>query len=451
MKNFLWLFLIIFSCSQNNRSSSKLLFEKFKSPTNPSAPIKYKDVIELSCKPIDTVRVGFIGVGKRGSSAVYRFSFLDKVKIMALCDLRPENIEYCNQILQKKNIPRPDVYTNENDWKEICERDDIDLIYVSTHWDLHTEIAVYAMDQGKHVAVEVPAALNIDECWQLVRAAERNRKHCFPLENCNYGYFEMSAINMCKHHVLGEIIHCDAAYIHDLRRFLFDEKFYWKKWRIKHLKKAKGNTYPTHGIGPVSHILNIHRGDRFSHIVSMSSKQFGLSEYAKNINDNNFNCEKGDVNTSIIKTINGKTIMLQHNVSTPRPYSRIFSITGSKGHIQKYPEKCIAVEPNPHEYLNPFKLDSIVNEYYPPLLRKIRPKAEKVGGHGGIDFIMDYRLIYCLNKGLPLDQDVYDAAEWSSIIELSRNSVSENSIVVEFPDFTSGAWNRINKLTYYKD
>ena len=163
-------------------------------------------------------------------------------------------------------------------------------------------------------------------------------------------------------------------------------KILLEKWRIKHLKKAKGNTYPTHGIGPVSHILNIHRGDRFSHIVSMSSKQFGLSEYAKNINNNNFNCEKGDVNTSIIKTINGKTIMLQHNVSTSDFYSRIFDY-GSKGHIQKYPEKCIAVEPNPHEYLNPFKLDSIVNEYY-PLLRKIRPKAEKVGGHGGIDFIM---------------------------------------------------------------
>ena len=413
------------------------------------------DAIELKCDPIETVRIGFIGLGMRGTGAIARYTQIDHVEIVAICDLVQENIDKCQKILTKNGLPKAAAYSGENDWKKICERNDIDLIYVCTHWELHTPIAVYAMEHDKHVAVEVPAALTIEQCWELVNTAERTRKHCMQLENCNYDFFEMATLNMAQKGLFGDIVHCEGAYIHDLRFLNFDEKGYWDMWRLKHLEKEDGNTYPTHGLGPLCHIMNIHRGDKMNHLVSMSSNQFGMSLYAKNkFGDSSEYAKKtykkGDMNTTLIKTENGKTILIQHDVTSPRPYSRLHTISGTNGFAQKYPQKGIALEPNAHYFLAEEKLDSLLKEYAHPIVKEIEEKAKEVGGHGGMDYIMDYRLIYCLRNGLPLDQDVYDAAEWSAIIELSRKSVENNSEPIEIPDFTRGAWKKINKVTYHQ-
>lgn len=413
------------------------------------------DVLELRSDPIDTVRIAFIGLGMRGEGAVYRYTFLEGVKVVALCDVIPDKVTKANEILRERGLPEADVYTGEDDWKRVCERDDIDLVYVCTQWDLHTPIAVYAMEQGKHVALEVPAALTIEECWQLVNTAERTRRHCIQLENCNYDFFEMATLNMAQKGLFGEIVHAEGAYIHDLRFLNFnDSTGYWNMWRLKHNQEENGNLYPTHGLGPVAHILNIHRGDRMEYIVSVSSNQFGMTAYAKEKFGDDSDYAKreylnGDMNTSIIKTVNGKTLMLQHDVTSPRPYSRIHMVSGTKGFAQKYPRKGISLEPDGHSYISESALDSLLSEYEHPIVKEVGMKAKEVGGHGGMDFIMDYRLIHCLRNGLPLDMDVYDAAEWSSIIELSRISVANSGNPVKVPDFTRGKWNKIKGVKYY--
>ncbi len=448
--------LIYTSCSveqaenEANRFTAKEVYEV------PVRPEGQTDVLELRCEPIDTVRMAIIGLGMRGSGAVYRYNFIEGAKVVALCDVVPEYVERAQEMLLDAGKPKADEYTGEEDWKKICERDDIDLIYICTHWDLHTPIAVYAMEHGKHVATEVPAALTIDECWQLVNTAEKTRKHCMMLENCNYDFFEMATLNMAQKGLFGEIVHAEGAYIHDLRHgYLFNEENgYWNMWRLKHLEKEDGNTYPTHGLGPLCHIMNIHRGDKMNYLVSVSSDQFGLTAYAKE----KFGEEseyakreyaKGDMNTTIVKTQQGKTIMIQHDVTSPRPYSRIHMISGTKGFAQKWPRKGLAFEPNAHSYLSDGEMDKMLAEYEHPITKEVGEKAKEVGGHGGMDFIMDYRLIYCLRNGLPLDQDVYDAAEWSSIVELSRISANNQGMPIKVPDFTRGAWNKLNTVTYY--
>lgn len=452
------IFLMIFfsACHIDQNQGSKIQ-ERHAATIfpEPPRPEGQKDVLELRGDPIDTVRIAFIGLGMRGEAAVHRYTFLENVDIKILCDPVQEHLDKCQEILREKGLPKPDIYTGEEDWQTICERDDIDLIYVCTHWDLHTPIAVYAMEHGKHVAVEVPAALTIDECWQLVNTAEKTRKHCMQLENCNYDFFEIATLGMAQAGLFGEIVHCEGAYIHDLRWLNFDEDGYWKMWRLKHLEIEDGNTYPTHGFGPIAHIMNLHRGDKMNYLVSMSSDQFGMTKYAKEKfgEDSEYaktDYAKGDMNTTLIKTAKGKSIMLQHDVTSPRPYSRIHLVSGTEGFARKYPKKGIALEPNAHHFLTEAKMDSLLHLYSPDFVKEIKEKAKEVGGHGGMDFIMDYRLIYCLRNGLPLDQDVYDAAEWSSIIELSRKSVENQSMAIKVPDFTRGAWKKLEKVRYYE-
>jgi len=439
----------------NYQSDNSELFQAKQVFEEPARAENQMDVIELKCEPIDTVRMAIIGLGMRGSGAVYRYNFIEGAKIVALCDVVPENVANAQKTLLEAGKPKADEYTDSLGWKAICERDDIDLIYVCTHWDLHTPIAVYAMEHGKHVATEVPAALTIDECWQLVNTAEKTQKHCMQLENCNYDFFEMATLNMAQKGLFGEVVHGEGAYIHDLRWLNFDDTTgYWNMWRLKHLAKEDGNTYPTHGFGPICHIMNIHRGDKMEYLVSVSSNQFGMTAYAKETfgEDSEYaktNYAKGDMNTTIVKTHKGKTIMIQHDVTSPRPYSRIHMVSGTKGFAQKWPRKGIALEPNAHSFLSDEDMEEMLKKYEHPITKEVGEKAKEVGGHGGMDFIMDYRLIYCLRNGLPLDQDVYDAAEWSAIIELSRISVKNQGMPVKVPDFTRGAWQKNKIVTYY--
>ena len=447
--------LSLYSCNFGKSKKAEKLFTAVEVfPTKPR-PAGQTHVIELRAEPLEEVRIAIIGLGMRGQGAVHRFSHIKEARIVALADVVPKNVDLAQKALDSLGRPAADGYTEAESWKEICKRDDVDLIYICAHWDLHAPVAVYAMEQGKHVATEIPAALTIEECWQLVNTAERTRRHMMMLENCNYDFFEMATLNMAQKGLFGEIVHAEGAYIHDLRFLLFDEeKGYWDMWRLKHNEKKDGALYPMHGLGPVAHALNIHRGDRMEYLVSVSTYQFGLTEYAKD----KFGKEsdyakraykKGDNNTTIIKTAKGKTITIQHDITSPRPYSRIHMLSGTKGFAQKWPRRGIALEPNAHNYLSDDDMNKLLKEYEHPIVTEVGELAKRVGGHGGMDFIMDYRLIYCIHNGLPLDMDVYDAAEWSSVIELSQVSVANQGMPVKIPDFTRGAWNELKTVKYH--
>lgn len=448
-----WL-LIVFSTLEGNADTNfKVVNGIIKFP-EPKRIKGQEDVLALRCDPIPVVRVAFIGIGMRGSKAVERYCQLEGVEIKALCDVNSLNVQDAKATLKKFNKPAADTYTGVEDWKKICKRPDIDLIYICTPWELHSPIAVYAMNHGKHAAVEVPAALTIQECWALVDASERNRKHCIMLENCIYDYFEMATLNMSQKGVLGDLLYAEGAYIHDLRSLMFDEENgYWNMWRLKYNQKHTGNPYPTHGLGPIAHSLNIHRGDRMDYLVSMSTSQKGLTLHARQKYGDESPFVKqsyalGDMNNTLIHTIKGKNLLIQHDISNPRPYNRLYTLVGTKGYIQKYPFPIATIEPNSESVLTNGSVDSLLKVYEHPFYKEIGEKAREVGGHGGMDYVMDYRLIYCLHNGLPLDMDVYDAAEWSSIVELSEVSVLNGSAPVKVPDFTRGEWNKLEKLNY---
>ena len=394
---------------------------------------------------IPTVRIGFIGVGNRGSGAVQRIVNIQGVDIKAICDIRTDIAERSKKVATDRGF-KPVVYSGkEESWKELCDRNDIDLVYICTPWHQHAPQAVYAMNAGKHVCVEVPACTTLEECWQLVETSEKTKKHCMMLENCCYDFFEMLTLNMARQGFFGEIVHGEGAYIHDLLRMNFDKKAYYDFWRLRENATRDGNLYPTHGLGPICQIMDINRGDKMDLLVSMSSADFQMKDVqkemvAKDPDYKQFEGSKwrGNMNTSIIKTNKGRTIMLQHDVTSPRPYSRLHTVSGTKAYAQKYPEPVkLAIG---HEFMSDAEFQKLEAQYEPPLTKKIGELAKQVGGHGGMDFLMDWRTIDCLRNGLPLDQDVYDAALWSGIAPLTEISVKNNSLPVTVPDFTGGNW-----------
>ena len=393
---------------------------------------------------IETVRIGFVGLGNRGPGAVNRMSKIDGVEIKALCDVRPDRAEKVKKSLEK-TTHRPELYTaGENDWKKMCERKDLDLIYIATPWNLHAPMAVYAMEQGKHAASEVPAAVTLEECWQLVETSEKTRKHCMILENCCYDFFELLTLNMARQGFFGEIVHTEGAYIHHLLDSNFDKDGYYDMWRLKE-NLRNGSLYPTHGLGPIAQVLNINRGDRMDYLVSVSSNDFMMGETAKELaaKDGFYKqyagkTFRGNMNTTTIRTVNGKTLMIQHDVTSPRPYSRIHLVSGTKGTALKYPEPRIS---KGHEgWVTEEEFKALEEKFAPPIVTRVGEMAKQIGGHGGMDFLMDWRLIDCLRNGIPLDIDVYDAAAWSAVAPLSESSVASRAKTVDVPDFTSGSW-----------
>src|SRR5580765_843287 len=395
---------------------------------------------------IETVRIGIIGLGMRGSEAVERLSYIDGVEIVALCDKYPDRVTAAQKTLERMQRPKAKEFSGEDGWKALCESNDVDLVYTPTPWHLHTPIAVYAMKHGKHAATEVPAAKTLDQCWELVETSEKTRKHCMMLENCCYDFFELLTLNMVRNGMFGEIIHAEGAYIHDLsREYLFNKKGYADMWRLKENIGRNGNLYPTHGLGPIAQCMNINRGDRFEHLISMSTNDFTMNDLAKELATKDSFFEpyvdkpyRGNMNTTIVRTYKGKTIMVQHDVSSPRPYSRIHVLSGTKGSASKWPSpERIAFG---HEWIKEEELKELYDKYSPPIVKHMGNIAKDVGGHGGMDFIMDWRLIDCLRNGLPLDEDVYDAAAWSAVGVLSEKAVGNKFKPIDFPDFTKGSW-----------
>lgn len=409
-----------------------------------------RNMCGFAAPPLDRVRVGVVGLGMRGPGAVERLSTMQDVDIVALCDIRPERVELCQGLLRQLGRPPARAFTaGPEDWRNLCQMD-LDLVYIATPWEWHVPMATGAMCHGKHAAVEVPAAIDLEGCWELVETSEATGRHCVMLENCCYDFFELQTLNMVRQGVFGELTHAEGAYIHSLVDYMQPTdggEIYQGRWRIKHNLERNGNLYPTHGLGPVAQCLNINRGNLFLYLTSMSSQQAAFTEHARltgNLEFVDLPGYRGDMNTTLIKCANGQTVMVQHDTSTPRPYSRIHLLQGSLGIARKWPQVGIALHGEEgHHWLDDEELADMEARYEHPLSHTMGEIARKVGGHGGMDFIMDYRLIYCLKNGLPMDQDVYDAAAWSAVAPLSCHSVAHRSSSVDVPDFTRGAW-RVN-------
>ncbi len=431
----------------------------------PQRPAGQKSAIGLTAPKMKTVRVGFVGLGMRGPGAVLRFCHIPGVEVVALCDYEAKRAEDCQKYMRDKGLAPAAIYSGENGYEDLCKRSDIDLVYIATDWDHHFPVAKCALLNGKHTAIEVPSAMNLEQCWELINLSEQTRLHCMILENCCYDYYEMNALNMAQNGVFGEIVAAEGAYIHNLDPF-WDA--YWQNpetdkdglhWRMKYNMENRGDLYATHGLGPVAQCMNIHRGDRFTTLVAMDTKSVHGKEWVeKKTGKPVKEYRNGDQTTTLMRTANGKMVQIQHNVMTPQPYNRLFKLIGEKGYATKYPQEHFSLtgdavkssgmatkmdDLSGHSFIPKAAQDELVKKYYHPILAKYGELGREMG-HGGMDFIMDSRLVYCLQNGLPLDMDVYDLAEWCCLAELGSLSMDHNCASVAFPDFTRGEWNKVN-------
>jgi predicted dehydrogenase len=426
----------------------------------PERPAGQTDVLQLQTAPIPVVRVAFIGLGMRGPGAVARMTHIEGVEVIALCDVERKNTEKVNKALEQRGFPKAqEFYGDTSVWRKVTALPNVDLVYVATDWLSHATIGVQAMKDGKHVAIEVPAAMTLDEIWALINTSEQTRKHCMQLENCVYDFFELTTLNMVQQGLLGDIVHGEGAYIHGLQPY-WDK--YWNNWRMDYNRKHRGDVYPTHGLGPVCMAMNIHRGDKLNYLVSVDAKQISSIKHIKEKTGEDVkDFRNGEHTSTLISTEKGKSILIEHNVNSPRPYNRMFQLTGTKGFANKYPVEGYALDADEidpdianHENLTAHSFvpgevkKALMQKYKHPIAKDIEEKAKQVGGHGGMDFIMDYRLIYCLQKGLPLDMDVYDLAEWCSLIPLTEISLDNHSAPVEIPDFTRGGWDKFKGVVF---
>ena len=431
----------------------------------PQRPEGQKDVLGLALPKKKVVRIGLVGLGMRGPGAVENFSLIPGVQVVALCDYEEKRAVKQNERLRKNGLAPAAVYYGEKGYEALCKRPDIDLVYIATDWEHHAIVAKCALENGKNVADEVPSAMNLQECWDLINLAEQKQLNCMILENCCYDWFEMRTLNMAQHGVFGEILRAQGAYIHNLDDFW---DYYWKNpngsdpdqlgWRLKYNKENRGDLYATHGLGPVAQALNIHRGDRMKTLVSMDTKSVhGKELVEKKTGKPCTEFRNGDHTTTLIRTEGEKVIELQHDVMNPQPYNRLYQLTGTRGFANKYPVEGYAVDASQlkatgnqpkvddistHSFMPDEQRKALEEKYESPILKKFGKLAKEVGGHGGMDFVMCARLIYCLQNGLPLDMDVYDLAEWCAIAELSAISLDNDCSPVTFPDFTRGLWNK---------
>ena len=431
----------------------------------PQRPEGQKDVLGLALPKKKVVRIGLVGLGMRGPGAVENFSLIPGVQVVALCDYEEKRAVKQNERLRKNGLAPAAVYYGEKGYEALCKRPDIDLVYIATDWEHHAIVAKCALENGKNVADEVPSAMNLQECWDLINLAEQKQLNCMILENCCYDWFEMRTLNMAQHGVFGEILRAQGAYIHNLDDFW---DYYWKNpngsdpdqlgWRLKYNKENRGDLYATHGLGPVAQALDIHRGDRMKTLVSMDTKSVhGKELVEKKTGKPCTEFRNGDHTTTLIRTEGEKVIELQHDVMNPQPYNRLYQLMGTRGFANKYPVEGYAVDASQlkatgnqpkvddlstHSFMPDEQRKALEEKYESPILKKFGKLAKEVGGHGGMDFVMCARLIYCLQNGLPLDMDVYDLAEWCAIAELSAISLDNDCSPVTFPDFTRGLWNK---------
>ena len=416
----------------------------------------------FSAPKLNTIKTAFIGLGARGSAHLKSIAKLEGVEIVAISDLFMDNIDRSYNIANEigkgerhKKITK--YWGDENKWKLMLEEVKPDIVFISTNWNNHAPMAIHSMLKGAHAFVEVPIGVNMEEMWQIVNTSEETQKHCMMMENVNYGRDELMYLNMCRKGVIGELLHAEAAYIHELRFQMNQMEKGTGSWRTYHYANEKGNLYPTHGLGPVAQYMNLGRKeDSFKSIVSYSTPAVGRKLYSrKNYSDdhkwNKLNYENGDLNTSIIKTDLGRTVLVQWDETSPRPYTRHNLIQGTKGTLTGFPTR-VALEDgfeglsqNHHSWIQGEDLEKLYEKYDHPLYKRLNQKT-KNSGHGGMDGIMRYRIIECLRNGLPLDQNVYEGCFWSAVTPLSGKSISEEGMPQHFPDFTRGNWKKTDPL-----
>ena len=401
---------------------------------------------------IPHIRLGIVGMGARGCGVLGRVGNLPGITVTAICDNVPSKVALAQKRLADRKRPAAKEYIGEEAWRRLCDDPNVDVVYNTTPWNLHVSVQLAAMRSGKHVFTEVPAAFTVDECWELVETSEKTRRHCMQLENCCYGEIEMLTFNLAKLGMLGELVHGEGAYIHDLRSICKIQAPGCEHWRFDENRDHGGNRYPTHGLVPLCLTMDVNRGDRLDYLVSLDSKQANFKAYMdavlkKDDPRRSAAMKMADMNSSLIKTALGRSILVQHDIASPRPYSRIQFLSGTKGAICDYPFR-IALESKPgtgaHHWFDEKKAREVRLKYRHPLWKSVGELAKRVGGHGGMDFIMDTRWVYCLQQGLALDMDVYDLAVSCCICELTEKSAANRSRSCDIPDFTRGAW-RTNK------
>ena len=419
---------------------------------------------DYSAPKLKTVRVAFIGVGARGTGHARQIATIEGTEVVAISDLYQDlvqrSIDNCKEIGKGERHNEIAMYSGgENKWKLMLKEVKPDAVFISTNWDNHAPMVIEAMNSGAHAFVEVPMATTIEDMWEIINTSEKTRKHCMMMENVNYGRDEMMYLNMCRKGVIGDFLHAEAAYIHELRFQMEEQKRGTGSWRTHHYAKGRGNLYPTHGLGPVAQYMNLARGDdNFSTLISYSTPALGRKIYAeKNYPSdhkwNKLDYKNGDLNTSIIKTNVGRTVMVQWDETSPRPYSRHNLIQGTKGTLAGFPTRVAleggveGVTKNHHSWAQGKDLEVLYEKYDHPLYKRLGALAKKMGGHGGMDFMMRYRIIECLKKGEPLDQNMYEGCFWSAVTPLSARSIEDGGAPQRFPDITRGNWKKTKPLS----
>ena len=418
---------------------------------------------DFAAPKLKEIRMAIIGVGGRGHAHLKQLAYIEGTEIVGICDLHEDlvnrSVSSCLEVGNGRHQDIAKYFGGENQWKKMLKKVKPDAVIIATNWNNHAQMAIESMKKGAHAFVEVPIAVTLEEMWEIIDTSEQTQKHCMMMENVNYGREELLFLNMCRKKVIGDLLHAEAAYIHDLRDQMDDVKKRGEGlWRPYHLAKRNGNLYPTHGLGPVAQYMNLSRSeDQFNSIVSYSTPAIGRNLYAKEKHNedhkwNKIDFKGGDLNTSIIKTNLGRTIMVQWDETSPRPYSRLNLIQGTKGTLAGFPTRVALQGGVPgatddhHSWVTGKKLETLYEQYDHPMYKRLEAKAKKMGGHGGMDFIMLYRMVECLIKGIPLDQNVYEGCFWSSVSPLSEISVSKGGIPQKFPDFTRGMWKKTNPL-----
>ncbi len=417
---------------------------------------------DFAAPKLETIRIAIIGVGARGTGHAKQLAAIEGTEIVGISDLYEDwvdrSVANCIEVGEGRHQNIARYFGGEDDWKKMLAEVQPDAVIIATNWKNHAPMAIEAMKQGAHAFVEVPIAVTLEEMWEIVDTSERTQKHCMMMENVNYGREELLYLNLCRQGRIGELLHAEAAYIHELRFQMEEQERGTGSWRTQHYAHRNGNLYPTHGLGPVAQYMNLGRGeDQFASLVSFSTPGRGRNLYAeKNYQaDHKWNAldyKGGDLNTSIVKTSLGRTIMIQWDETSPRPYSRHNLIQGTKGTLAGFPTR-VALEggvpgatENHHRWAQGEQLEALYDQYEHPLYKRLGILAKKMGGHGGMDFMMRYRMVECLRKGLPLDQNVYEGCLWSAVAPLSEASVAQGGMPQKFPDFTRNQWQQTQAL-----
>ncbi len=415
-------------------------------------------------KPVaDKVRLGFIGVGERGRSHIQQALLRSDVQIPAICDIDPDSIRQTNGMIEKAGHAKPEAYSNGPEaFLQMLKRNDLDGVVIATPWEWHVPMAVATMKAGKYAAVEVSATVTLQESWDLVDTSEKTGMPCMILENVCYRRDVLAVLNMIRQGMFGEMTYAHCGYQHDLREVKFNNgkqaygggvefgaKGYSEaRWRTQHSVDRNGDLYPTHGLGPVAHWLNINRGNQFVRLTSMATKSRGLHKYVvdkggKDHPNAKVNFKLGDVVTTMVECANGENIVIMHDTNSPRPYSLGFRAQGTEGiwmddndmiYLEGGPSHGKSPKAHAWEPFAPYQ-----KKYDHPLWKRHGQIAES-GGHGGIDFFVLRAFIEAVKAKGPVPIDVYDAAAWSAISPLSEQSIAGNNKPVDIPDFTRGKW-----------